>query len=94
MRHATRSRTRHHTLTPAPPVLDLTTKPYLNAREAAHLLALSVWTIRHAVRLKTLTCIRVGSRMLFDRHDLTRFMERQKHRAPRRAPRERQPRPA
>lgn len=93
MRHITRSRTRQRTLTAAPSMLDLTTKPYLNAREAAHLLALSVWTIRHAVRLKTLTCIRVGSRMLFDRRDLTRFMDRQKDHAPRRVLRDRQPRP-
>lgn len=94
MRLTTRSRIRRHAPTTHPPVLDLTTKPYLNAREAANLLALSVWTIRHAARIGTLTCIRVGSRMLFDRADLIRFMERQKHRSHNSATRGRQPRPS
>jgi len=62
------------------PSLNLEGRPYLNVQEAAHLLALSPWTIRQRVRMGALTCIRVGTRLLFDRADLTRFMEEQKQR--------------
>ena len=49
---------------------------FLNLQEAAALVRLSEWTLRHLIRKGELSCIRVGRRVLLARNELLKFMER------------------
>lgn len=54
--------------------MDLTRQRYLKCEEAAQLLGISIWTLRHWVCERRITFVRKGRMVRFRVEDLERFM--------------------
>ena len=54
--------------------MDLTRQRYLKCEEAARLLGISTWTLRHWVCERRITFVRKGRMVRFRVEDLERFM--------------------
>lgn len=54
--------------------MDPTRQPYLKCEDAAQLLGISVWTLRHWVCTRKITFVRKGRMVRFRLEDLERFM--------------------
>jgi excisionase family DNA binding protein len=53
----------------------------LGIDEAAELMGLSSWTLRHLVRMKRLSSVKIGRRILIEREELARFVEQNRRTA-------------
>ncbi len=49
--------------------------PFLRLEEAAALMCLSPWTVRHLVHKGEIKHIRIGKRIVFERQEIIRFMD-------------------
>jgi excisionase family DNA binding protein len=54
--------------------MDATRQRWLKAQEAAELLGISVWTLRHWVSARKITFVKKGRMVRFREEDLERFM--------------------